>query len=332
MYARNLWKLWAAPDFLSPSERIALDHVEEFDEWEEFALFGTHYVLLTASNIATTDSRAVNILNKASSSSSSTESIRMDSTFSEYSKLQGQRRFAGAVLLKSPDRTIPRIGNFAGMGLNTRVNSCDVYTTDALGDVHVHDHAAAGPSPRMCHTITDLGEEGSLLVGGRTSPDKALAECWLYHKWTNTWERVDDLPQPRYRHAALAIGNGCVLVLGGKRDSRALVDDANLIWSRRRGWVSCTNAGAYRPESTFGPTLTLSHKDPNNLNPTASGFLAGGITIDGLLSEKCQSWRVQDYMGEVSRSRRSQPGGHFDSRHAIANSSTVSRAVVPRNK
>ena len=46
--ARNLWWLWSDPLFLSPSQRLALDKIEPFDEWEEFALFASHYILVTA--------------------------------------------------------------------------------------------------------------------------------------------------------------------------------------------------------------------------------------------------------------------------------------------
>jgi len=31
--AQSLWDLWADPRFLSPSQRLALDQVEPFDEW-----------------------------------------------------------------------------------------------------------------------------------------------------------------------------------------------------------------------------------------------------------------------------------------------------------
>ena len=37
-----LWELWADPRFMSPSQRLQLDHVEPFDDWEEFALWASH--------------------------------------------------------------------------------------------------------------------------------------------------------------------------------------------------------------------------------------------------------------------------------------------------
>jgi tRNA wybutosine-synthesizing protein 4 len=76
------------------------------------------------------------------------------------------------------------IAVFGGMGSTTRVNSLDVYTTDKEPSFPFRlDEASNVPSSRMCHTITDIGDEGALLVGGRTSPDNALADCWVFHKW-----------------------------------------------------------------------------------------------------------------------------------------------------
>lgn len=48
--ALSLWQQWSSPEFLTNMERVALDTVEPFDEWEEFALFAQHYFVLVASN------------------------------------------------------------------------------------------------------------------------------------------------------------------------------------------------------------------------------------------------------------------------------------------
>lgn len=43
---KDLWQTWSSEQFVSDSERIALDDVEPFDEWEEFILFARHYFVL----------------------------------------------------------------------------------------------------------------------------------------------------------------------------------------------------------------------------------------------------------------------------------------------
>ncbi|KAK3109236.1 tRNA methyltransferase ppm2, partial [Teratosphaeriaceae sp. CCFEE 6253] len=52
---RSLWELWSDPTFLTAEQRRSLDKVEAFDEWEEFALFASHYFLLLAERKADQD-------------------------------------------------------------------------------------------------------------------------------------------------------------------------------------------------------------------------------------------------------------------------------------
>jgi tRNA wybutosine-synthesizing protein 4 len=59
----------------------------------------------------------------------------------------------------------------------------DIYNDEGTSVPPQLSVASSFPSSRMCHTITDIGDEGALLVGGRTSPDNALADCWIFHKW-----------------------------------------------------------------------------------------------------------------------------------------------------
>jgi hypothetical protein len=182
--AQNLWSLFSSPDFLRPEERKALDQVEPFDEWEEFALFGCHYVLLVANTDyfpgAVADLHEMDTPLKQSSST-----LEMEVRFSRSPKGCGCKRFAAGLPLKGPDRASTNIGNFAGMGLQTRVDSMDVYATvseSQQGPQPSNPKTQSSPSGRMCHTTTDLGDSGSLLVGGRTGPDSAFKDCWLYHK------------------------------------------------------------------------------------------------------------------------------------------------------
>lgn len=40
--------MWNDPAIVSVDQRLALNNMEPFDEWEEFVLFGSHYFLLIA--------------------------------------------------------------------------------------------------------------------------------------------------------------------------------------------------------------------------------------------------------------------------------------------
>lgn len=304
--ACNLWKLWSAPYFISPSERRSLDAIEPFDEWEEFALFGCHYVLLVANTGLDPKNPAVEkderqTRTPAAESPTSNLPLEIETTYSEYPKGQGCRRFASAVPIRGQDTARDRVGNFAGMGLMTRTNSIDVYATDELGALPTSLHISSDtPSSRMCHTITDLGDVGALLVGGRTSPDNALGDCWLYHKWLGVWERVDDLPQPRYRHQAVNLGHGYVLVSTGRSNSQTISSDY-LIWNRRRSWIRCSPSDGETPAAIYGATFTIYDSElPQDLLQPRRGILAGGISGDALLQQDIWEWELREIASNVS--------------------------------
>ena len=301
--ARNLWGLWNASDFISPQERISLDAVEPFDEWEEFALFGCHYFLLVASTTRSTPGwelcKSVSSLSDTDlSSQDAVPSVELEVAYSENPERQGCRRFGAVLPLRSSVRTQERVGVFGGMGLSTRMNTYDVYATDTVGGRHSYHRArSVVPSSRMCHTITDLGEAGALLVGGRTSPDHALGDCWLYHKWLDAWERVDDLPYPQYRHGAVNLGHGHVLVTPGRTESRNISKNF-CIWSRTQGWVICVQDPSERPLPAYGSTF-LVIEEPIHASASRHGLLAGGISEDGVLLENVWEWNLFEMSSQV---------------------------------
>ncbi len=313
--ALNLWELWGSPHFLTSAQRVALDDVEPFDEWEEFALFACHYFILTASNeIHRNHPIGITVRHKHAESLHS-RNITVQMTHAGYQKSHGCRRFGAPLPVRGLHRELDLIGDFGGMGLKTRLSSYDIFAPSLISDQSVHKfHSLEMPSARMCHTVTDLGDAGALLVGGRSSPDKVQTDCWLYHKWTNTWERVDDLPIPRYRHAAVAIGLGSVLVAGGKSNCRTILKDFSL-WSRRRGWVECATNLIAENTTKSGPQDLGAHDDEqpaifgamlgifetNSLSvQTITGILVGGMTQDGLISEGFWIWTLYGWDENVS--------------------------------
>jgi tRNA wybutosine-synthesizing protein 4 len=184
----SLWELWSSAPFASLSERKELDKIEPFDEWEEFALFGCHYFLLVADTVSvstqTLGPKSRTRRDQSTISEYSEGVLQFQLSYEESPKAQGSNRFAAAMQISRQKSPQDAIAVFGGMGSATRVNSLDIYTTDKEAFFPFHlDGASNVPSSRMCHTITDIGDEGALLVGGRTSPDNALADCWFFHKW-----------------------------------------------------------------------------------------------------------------------------------------------------
>jgi len=266
-------------------------------------LFACHYFLLTAGNegIHNRPNGITLLHNQAESLQSEDKTARV--TYAEYQKSHGYRRFGASLPIRGQYRGRDLIGDFGGMGLKTRLSSYDTYVPSSVPDQVFHKSLVLEiPCPRMCHTITDLGDAGALLVGGRNSPDNGLVDCWLHHKWTNTWERVDNLPTSRYRHSAVSIGAGSVLIAGGKSNSRSTLKDFS-VWSRRHGWVECViNWVAENKDeqpAIFGGMLAVVEMDSSNTQ-TIIGILAGGMAQDGLISENIWIWTLHGCDGDVS--------------------------------
>jgi len=294
---RNLWNLWSSPDFLTTEERLSLD-IEEFDEWEEFAIFGSHYFLLTAENLRTDlhGKSAVPRTIVGDESNNCFLNPQVNGSYFENPKSQGIRRFAAPLPISELRRKADTAANFGGMGLTTRVNSYDVYSSKPGPFVLNSLKPDSWPSVRMCHTITDLGDVGALLVGGRRSPNIALKDCWLYHKFLRQWEQVDDLPHPLYRHSAVDIGNGSIIVSSGKSSARK-IESHFLIWNREFGWRTCIMEGKL-PCETYGATF---FKLGHDVCSSPSGFIAGGLSNEGLLQQDIRQWSLKDQNSTVCR-------------------------------
>ncbi|ODH53070.1 hypothetical protein GX48_00604 [Paracoccidioides brasiliensis] len=272
----NLWELWSDPTFLTEEQRLSLDSVEVFDEWEEFALFASHYFLLSASSRNTaTGSTLLN-----GTEVPNVEPILLTLAPLCPPKFSGQRRF-GAIV----PTTAKSFGLHGGLGPQTRLSSTDEYTSSRTGT------AATGEMPplinmesRMCHTITQFDGHDCLLVGGRASPRDAMADCWI--RRAGQWRRTDNLPTPRYRHCATAVdlgeGNSHVLIYGGRCTSGEVLNDF-LLWNEMEGWraVNVTNQSL---PARFGASIANIDRQ--------SGILLGGMTRDGVVLNDFWIWKL----------------------------------------
>ncbi|MFN4355983.1 Kelch repeat-containing protein [Sphingopyxis alaskensis] len=102
---------------------------------------------------------------------------------------------------------------------------------DALGDALIFDPASGTLSatgrlvtPRAGASATLLSDGRVLLVGGgraERSPRIALASAEIFDPATGRFEAAGSLAQGRYKHGALRLDNGDVLIVGGatERDS-----------------------------------------------------------------------------------------------------------------
>lgn len=72
----------------------------------------------------------------------------------------------------------------------------------------------SNPTARMCHTLTNNSQNELILCGGRTRPDDILSDVWAFNLKSLQWRRLPDVPIPLYRHLALCLSPGRVLIIG----------------------------------------------------------------------------------------------------------------------
>lgn len=121
---------------------------------------------------------------------------------------------------------------------------------ETLGDVELFDPTnntwAEGeslPLDRTDHTATML-PSGRVLVAGGTSRggahpggQGAWNDAWLYWPDRDAWGEMPAMRHPRHRHAAVALGDGRVLVSGGALMNRDPIAEVELYDWKLHGWV-----------------------------------------------------------------------------------------------
>lgn len=291
VHAQSLWSAWNDDRFLSANDRRKLDEVEPFDEWEEFCLFASHYLILHAANYG-----GKGLWPCSADSSPETLSIEATTSYKPLAGHHGLRRF-GAAMIASDTLGRTSILNCMGLGPTTRLPSYDIYKHDGSGgDIKFKP---TGPSGRMCHSMTDLGARGTLCVGGRNSPSRAKSDCWLLNKSSHQWERTRDLPVPLYRHAVCRLSGSAVALLIGGKSGAGTVSSAVMIFDPDKGWTTCEVRGSLTPRPVFGAMLTCSGSQREGA-PTFHGFLIGGAS-DGVIQSQVLAWDLVLGDREVGR-------------------------------
>ncbi|KAK5136651.1 hypothetical protein LTR08_002665 [Meristemomyces frigidus] len=304
---RSLWELWSDPTFLTPEQRRSLDKVEPFDEWEEFGMFASHYFLLVAERKADQD---WSYRPYRASLAGSTSRISLASAYNsgdtspvpnvpQEQPLQAPelpssfvpRRFAAVVPATSEISEGEAVGLLGGLGNPERLTDCDTYShTDDLLPI-------SGPPMRsgiMCHAVTRLGGTSNcIMTGGRGSPDKASAECWI--RQDGMWRRSQPLPEGRYRHCAVPMRlpteprpAHTVLLFGGKTSDGHVLDEW-LLWMFEGGWRRVHVAGD-APPARFGAAMITDAREGT------AGVLIGGMTSAGRVLTDFWHWSLESDM------------------------------------
>lgn len=306
--ARTLWDLWRDSSAVSPEMRHRLNQVEPFDEWEEFALFSSHYFVLDAvkscenashasdtENLVQSEQRLRRQIDKQTPLIVHTdgenalhdvvEPASRDFEEARYQLVSSEarrRRKFGAMFQVSGDV----IGLHGGIGNEGRLSTTDRY---GLAGLEAENRTLFNPpqdiQARVCHTITALDNCRCLLVGGRSSPDNALRGCWI--GYSGQWKSVHELPVPLYRHCATAVSYGTeyagVLIFGG-RTTGGVVVNSWFLWRAREGWEEVSTLPA-KLTPRFGAAMVATN--------ACCGVLLGGMAQDGTLCDEIWEWTIE---------------------------------------
>ncbi|KAH7134845.1 S-adenosyl-L-methionine-dependent methyltransferase [Dactylonectria estremocensis] len=283
----DLWEAWNSEEFLSHAERIALDDVEPFDEWEEFVLFARHYFVMHAIASPPTSISSQSQGQQANRCLSAVEICHHDI-------IAPKRRFGAPMVVTNPEGQTFSMNTF-GMGNNGRVASYDVYTLE--GRTMPLEMSPVGPPARMCHTSTDLGPFGILVAGGRASPSSVISDCWVFKRDSKCWEKTGDLPTPLFRHVAVRLRGSALALIFGGRVGPSQVSSDYFLFHPAKGWLKCATSGSV-PDPTFGAVAISSPEESQISLRVFRGLLSGGMTRDGAINTKAYRWAL-DINGAV---------------------------------
>ncbi|KAM3910175.1 tRNA wybutosine-synthesizing protein 4-like, partial [Leptodactylus fuscus] len=226
-------------------ERLRIDSLEPFDEFEELHLKCSHYFILVASRGDLARNPA---LQPVVGSSDFTVFPAPACGGAVLAKLLspavlGLRRFGHRSCLVSSEFIISTGGFGEGNGKHQR-----------LGDVHLlleeeetwsREVTTSQWDGRLLHSLTPLTMGGFLVLGGRFSPSRPAAEAQIL-----TYEKVAGavtitrrhlpLELRRWRHTATEVslcGHFYVLVFGGRTTESAALQDATFLHTEDMSWA-----------------------------------------------------------------------------------------------
>ncbi|ANB16011.1 Ppm2p [Sugiyamaella lignohabitans] len=293
---QNLFDFWT--NDVSDADKKFVESVEEFDEWEEFILFGQHYFILHA-----TGGSQVKLAPSIDNSDSTNSELGSEVSISRVSLPKAKRKFLAGCTHGS--------SIFFHGGVTTARESSSLIISANANDSYPYDECPI--QGRTCHTLSNLTNGDILLVGGRLRPANPLADCWLLTKETGEWSRVEDLPSPRSRHCAVNIDDQILIFGGSGREEPSPF----LSWSQELGWRYVEVKGCPIP-NLFSPAMC---------NTSNNGIIVGGMDDDKKVRSEVYSFiydRVTNTVTvELVPVREQALVTRYGSRSTIIGNSTV---------
>ena len=197
--ARDLLSVWE----LVPNEiKLKVEQVEAFDEWEEFAFFGQHYILLHATN-----QEGVNVY---------------DTMFEEIYKplTRTQNEYHFTVQEKELPTSIQRKFHTClqiedDYFMTSGTNQSRLSDTISLSSATLTIDTPSFFKGRVAAQSVTIGSD-AYMIGGRRMPGAGIDEVWKFSKLGDAfkWEQQTPLPTGRVKHTSLEYEGG-LLIFGG---------------------------------------------------------------------------------------------------------------------
>ncbi|KAJ1121157.1 hypothetical protein NDU88_009284 [Pleurodeles waltl] len=274
--------------FISESERKRIEDLEPFDEFEEWHLKCSHYIILTASKGGL--ARTSPPRGSAGFTVADTPETRGSILARECPMAPphtGPRRFGHKSALLGPDVIISTGGFGEKSGRHGRQR--DIHTLIRQGRRWVTGCRHASEEhwdARLFHTMTWLPDSKCCLVlGGRLSPlhpcSGILCLTWEESAEGNTCRVAagppspEEEPPPRWRHSATEVvfrGDSYIFVYGGRSPLNAQLEDWHFLHSKKLKWEKI-------PVEGLVPEGRHSH---SACSWKGGALIAGGLGAEGL--------------------------------------------------
>ncbi|KAM4012225.1 tRNA wybutosine-synthesizing protein 4-like [Anomaloglossus baeobatrachus] len=264
------------------AEKMRIDSLEPFDEFEELHLKCSHYFILVASRGDLADAPALRPLCGSAVLSALLPPACSGAVVARplSPPVVGLRRFGHRSCLIS-SRLIVTTGGFGeGDGKHQRLR--DVHLLLQEHGVWSRELTAGQWDGRLLHSLTPLLSGGLLALGGRFSPSRPAADAQIltYDDVTGTLTTTRRDLRPvlrRWRHTATEVslcGGSYVFVFGGRSLESAALQEAMFLHTEDMSWAQVPVLGA-------APSGCHSHSSC----PWRGGaVLSGGLLASGIPS------------------------------------------------
>ncbi|XP_035689312.1 tRNA wybutosine-synthesizing protein 4-like [Branchiostoma floridae] len=298
-------------------EKLRVDNIEVFDEFEEWHLKCSHYAVVCALKGSTVPSLSGTILPdinpRTLEAITSQDSQQQDLCLSWRNETFGNgsvKRF-GHASASLPGGKIITFGGFGERG-NQHTRLCLVQLLDvASGSCLPVEPVGKELGPLLFHTANAVSDDTVVVFGGRTSPYKPKGELlklkviptlerdtdqepsWLYE--CETVQCTGDSPCPRWRHSSSLVsieGKKFLIVYGGRTGSNTVLGDVHVLGLDKMEWLQVLVSGS--PPSprhshscaTWNDQVIVTGGLCEDLQPSAAVHLAtctpepqGGMTV-----------------------------------------------------